>query len=388
MVKEHFAAIPAPRSARPRPAFDVPDQPGTLVRDRHRQGGHPDVSVAVYSKMPAARPDNGRRLPAADRRADVHRHVERAIHRDRRRSRSAVPRRERRTRHCSSGRRKPRSLERSRQGRRRRTRGSRRSSPRPSASRGSASPQPELDRQKRNVLRGLERAVAEKDNQQSAPLAAEYIRNFLTGRADSRHRVRERALSALRAGDHARRGQRDGERMGPRPEPRRSSSAPRRKTGCRSRPKRRWRRSSTAAAARTLTAYVETTVAASRCWSRRRRPDASSRRRRNAEFGITEWQLSNGVKVVLKPTTFKQDEVLFRAFSPGGTSLASDADFISADDGGAGRAEPEASATFSAVEPAEGADRQSGVGLGRPSRTPRNADRRRHRRRISRRCSS
>ena len=46
--------------------------------------------------------------------------------------------------------------------------------------------------------------------------------------------------------------------------------------------------------------------------------------------GITEWELSNGVKVVLKPTTFKQDEILFRATSPGGTSLASDQDYIPA----------------------------------------------------------
>jgi len=36
------------------------------------------------------------------------------------------------------------------------------------------------------------------------------------------------------------------------------------------------------------------------------------------------------VRVVLKPTTFKQDEVIFRATSPGGTSLASDKDFIAA----------------------------------------------------------
>ncbi len=47
--------------------------------------------------------------------------------------------------------------------------------------------------------------------------------------------------------------------------------------------------------------------------------------------GITEWKLSNGVRVVLDPTTFKQDEILFRAFSPGGTSLASDGDFIAAE---------------------------------------------------------
>jgi zinc protease len=47
-------------------------------------------------------------------------------------------------------------------------------------------------------------------------------------------------------------------------------------------------------------------------------------------YGITEWELSNGVKVVLKPTTFKQDEILFRAVSPGGTSLVSDEDYVPA----------------------------------------------------------
>jgi zinc protease len=47
--------------------------------------------------------------------------------------------------------------------------------------------------------------------------------------------------------------------------------------------------------------------------------------------GVTEWTLSNGVRVVLEPTTFKQDEILFRAFSPGGTSLASDQDYVPAE---------------------------------------------------------
>lgn len=48
------------------------------------------------------------------------------------------------------------------------------------------------------------------------------------------------------------------------------------------------------------------------------------------EAGITEWTLSNGATVVLKPTTLKENQILFRATAPGGTSLASDADFIPA----------------------------------------------------------
>ena len=39
----------------------------------------------------------------------------------------------------------------------------------------------ELDREKRNLLRVYDQALAEKDKDESGPLAAEYIRNFLTG---------------------------------------------------------------------------------------------------------------------------------------------------------------------------------------------------------------
>jgi zinc protease len=48
------------------------------------------------------------------------------------------------------------------------------------------------------------------------------------------------------------------------------------------------------------------------------------------ELGLTEWILANGVRVVLKPTGFKEDEVLVRAFSPGGHSLSPLEDHLSA----------------------------------------------------------
>lgn len=48
------------------------------------------------------------------------------------------------------------------------------------------------------------------------------------------------------------------------------------------------------------------------------------------EIGATEWRLANGVVVILKPTSFKADEVLLQAFSPGGTSVASDAEYFNA----------------------------------------------------------
>ena len=51
---------------------------------------------------------------------------------------------------------------------------------------------------------------------------------------------------------------------------------------------------------------------------------------RNEELGITEWMLSNGIKVVFKPTEFKADEILMRAFSKGGMSQVKTEDLPSA----------------------------------------------------------
>jgi zinc protease len=85
-----------------------------------------------------------------------------------------------------------------------------------------------------------------------------------------------------------------------------------------------------AAARTTLTAYVDsssdaalvpTVPAPGRIVAERALP----------ETGITEWTLSNGAKVLLKPTDFKADEVLFAARSAGGESLVPDADVINAD---------------------------------------------------------
>jgi len=51
---------------------------------------------------------------------------------------------------------------------------------------------------------------------------------------------------------------------------------------------------------------------------------------RKLEGGITEWTLANGIKVVLKATDFDEDQILFTGFSPGGTSLASDENYVPA----------------------------------------------------------
>ncbi|MEM7588221.1 MAG: insulinase family protein, partial [Acidobacteriota bacterium] len=48
------------------------------------------------------------------------------------------------------------------------------------------------------------------------------------------------------------------------------------------------------------------------------------------ELGVTEWKLSNGIRVVLKPTDFQNDQVAVSGFSPGGHSLIDDGRFDSA----------------------------------------------------------
>jgi zinc protease len=92
-------------------------------------------------------------------------------------------------------------------------------------------------------------------------------------------------------------------------------------------------------------------------------PGAVVRTETTEAFDVTEWTLSNGVTVVLKPTDFKEDQIVFSAVSPGGHSLAADADFYSASNadsvvsaGGLGK--------FSAVDlPKVMAGKQAGVGV-------------------------
>ena len=141
-----------------------------------------------------------------------------------------------------------------------------------------------------------------------------------------------------------------------------------------------------AASGAPLTAYVDT-ISTQPLLPRLPSPGAIATTSTNDALGITEWRLSNGVRVVLKPTTFKQDEILFRAVSPGGTSLASDADFIPAETASmvdrarrSWRPQPHRSG--------KGARRHHGVCQGRHRRDGGRARAAAPPARISRRCSS
>src|SRR5215471_9395545 len=87
-----------------------------------------------------------------------------------------------------------------------------------------------------------------------------------------------------------------------------------------------------AASANRLTAYVDAFNTGTGQTLMDSKPAAGTivKTTQHPEAGITEWTLSNGATVVLKPTTLRENQILFRAAAPGGTSLASDADFVPA----------------------------------------------------------
>lgn len=186
----------------------------------------------------------------------------------------------------------------------------------------------ELDRQKISSQRYLQQALAEKDTSPSAPLAEEFIRNFMNDEPLPGIVVEQRMAQQLMPGitlDEV-------NRLAASWLPDRSrvvvvNTAERAGVAV---PTQASLASALASVGvRTLTAYVDR-VNTAPLLDPLPSPGRVATTTSDAALGLTEWRLSNGVRVVLKPTTFKADEVLFRAVSPGGTSLAPDADYVAA----------------------------------------------------------
>lgn len=187
----------------------------------------------------------------------------------------------------------------------------------------------ELDRQGRDLQRFLENAAVEKNKSPSGPLADEFIRNFLQGEpipgivyeyALNQRFLPEITLAELNA--LAREWMPDRNRVV-------AISAPE-KDRATLPDAAKMTAVIAATSGKPLTAYVDT-VSTQPLLAPLPSAGRVATTSTNEPLGITEWRLSNGVRVVLKPTTFKEDEILFRAISPGGTSLASDRDFIPAE---------------------------------------------------------
>jgi zinc protease len=186
----------------------------------------------------------------------------------------------------------------------------------------------ELDRQKLDVLRQMERTFTERDKQESSSFASEYVRHFTQSEPFPgiayeyglyQRFVPEITLNEINALGKTWMSDKNRIVMAQGPE----------KAGVAMPDDAKLAAVIKEASGKPVAAYVDT-VAGQTLMDKVPEPGKIVKTTAKEPYGITEWELSNGVKVVLKPTTFKQDEIVFRATSPGGTSLATDADYIPA----------------------------------------------------------
>ena len=186
----------------------------------------------------------------------------------------------------------------------------------------------ELAREKQDTLRGYERMLTQKETRTSASHADEYIRNYLTGEslpgADLEYAFQQRFLPEITLEEVNKLSKEwfgvDKNRMV-------IVTAPE-KAGVPVPTSARLSSVLKAAGSTTMTAYVDS-VGSQTLMDSVPKPGTIVKTT-TREPGITEWDLSNGAKVVLKPTDLKVDEILLQAISPGGTSLAVDANYIPA----------------------------------------------------------
>jgi zinc protease len=59
-------------------------------------------------------------------------------------------------------------------------------------------------------------------------------------------------------------------------------------------------------------------------------PGKITKETKNDKVGVTEWTLSNGVRVIVKPTDFEVDDIAMTGYSNGGEATAPDAQFLTA----------------------------------------------------------
>jgi len=184
----------------------------------------------------------------------------------------------------------------------------------------------EFDRQKTNMLRGIEQMMAEKDKRQSAAFADEYVRVVTQGESmpglDYEANITRQLVPTITLAEVnalAAEWVPEGNRVV-------MISAPK-KAGVTLPDDAKLAAAIEAAKTASLTAYVDSVTGTTLMESVPTPGKVTNTVTR--EWGVTEWTLSNGVKVVVKPTDFKQDEILVRGFSPGGSSLAANTDYMS-----------------------------------------------------------
>jgi zinc protease len=188
--------------------------------------------------------------------------------------------------------------------------------------------QSELDRAKQNLLRGYERAYAERDKTQSASFVQEYVGNYLNGEPipgiEYEYKLTQQLVPEIRLADLNKMASNwitDDNRVIIAQSPQ--------KDGVKIPTAAELLAVFDQAAKTPVTAYTESLSGAALMDAVPTSGKIVGEKLIPA-IGTTEWTLSNGIRVYVKPTDFKDDEIVFNASSPGGTSLAPDSNFMSA----------------------------------------------------------
>ena len=187
----------------------------------------------------------------------------------------------------------------------------------------------ELERSKKSLMRTVEQAYAEREKTDSARYAAEYLRNFLEqetipGIENELAYTRE-LLPTITLDDVNGFAQ----TVIPEKSAKLVAYTGNEKTDSPTPTEPQLLASVSQAEQLAVGARVEKAVATKLMASL---PTAGSivAERHTAALGTTEWDLSNGLKVILKPTDFKNDEILLGANRFGGQSLFGQADMYNA----------------------------------------------------------
>jgi zinc protease len=182
--------------------------------------------------------------------------------------------------------------------------------------------QSELDRGRTNFLRAMERAYTERDKSPSASFVGDYIDNYLSGDGipgiEFEYRATQRllpkiTLAEVNALGDAHNGAAN--RVVTVTLPRKDGLAPPTESAVRG--------VFAKVAASTISPWTET-VADGALVQTMPTPGRVVATRTYDAVGVTEWTLSNGIHVYVKPTDFNADQVVMTAWSPGGVSLVPD----------------------------------------------------------------
>jgi zinc protease len=186
----------------------------------------------------------------------------------------------------------------------------------------------ELERQKRELLRAVERAYDERGKMSSASLVGDYVDNFLEGDPmmgiGEQWTLTRKLVPGIQVDEVNRlagKWLRGGSRVITASAPARDSAQV---------PSGAELVALADSVARTRVVAYSDSSASGALVEHAPKAGRIVAEKRIPEIGVTEWTLSNGVRVILKPTDFKSDQLLFQAFSPGGTSLAPDSLFVPA----------------------------------------------------------